>query len=610
MGGERELGDDRSARRIAIRGSASQSPAPALQSPARSAITPGKHSFGSDGMEHSWLKEYPAGVPAEIDPSSYGSLVDLLEDSFRKYADANAYMLMDKALTYRELDELSAKFGAYLQSLGLERGDRVAIMLPNVLQYPVAVAGVLRAGMVVVNVNPLYTARELEHQLKDSGARAMLVLENFASVFQEVRARVPVEHVMVASIGEMLGFPKGAIVDFVLRNVKKVVPKYDLPGSVRFRKALAAGDGAKLEKPAIGAKDVAVLQYTGGTTGVSKGATLLHETLIAAVLASDAWLQPGMNRGGRPEGQAVTVTALPLYHVFAFVTCSLLSTRTGGMCLLIPNPRDLDATIKELRKHSFNTFPAVNTLFNGLANHPDFKTLDFSALRISNGGGMAVTKAVAEKWLAITGCPICEGYGLSETSSGITCNPTDTEAYTGTVGLPMPNVVVKIMDEEGQEVPLGERGEICIKGPQVMRDYWQRPEETAKAFFADGFFRSGDVGVMDERGYVSIVDRIKDMILVSGFNVYPGEIEDVIGSCPGVLEAACIGVPDEATGEAIKLFVVRDPNAAEPASAESIRAYAKEHLTGYKKPRHIEFRDELPKTNVGKILRRELRDAA
>ena len=558
-------------------------------------------------MEQVWHSEYPQGVPATVDTASYGSLVDLLENSFREYADRDAYVLMDKRLSYRELDELSAKFGAYLQSLGLERGDRVAIMLPNVLQYPVAVAGVLRAGFVVVNVNPLYTPRELEHQLNDSGAKALLILENFASVFQQVKDRVPVEHVMVASIGEMLGFAKGTLVDFVLRNVKKAVPKYDLPGHTRFKQALAKGDGSKLNRPAIGADDVAVLQYTGGTTGVSKGATLLHKTLIAALLASDYWIQPGLARKGGTEGQMISICALPLYHVFAFVSCSLLSTRAGGLCVLIPNPRDLDATIAEMGKYKFHTFPAVNTLFNGLANHPKFKELDFSQLRISNGGGMAVTKAVAERWLEITGCPICEGYGLSETSSGITCNPTDTDAYTGTVGIPMPSVEVKLIDEDGNDVPTGERGEVCIRGPQVMRDYWQRPDETAKAFTEDGYFRSGDIGVMDEKGYLSIVDRIKDMILVSGFNVFPGELEDVIGSCPGVLEAACIGVPDEKTGEAIKAYVVRDPNSG-PIDEAKVRSYCAEHLTGYKKPRYIEFRDDLPKTNVGKILRRELRD--
>ena len=559
-------------------------------------------------MERHWIRNYPEGVPADIDPTQYGSLVGLLEDSFRKYADRKAYVLMDKAITYADLDRLSAQFGAYLQSLGLERGDRVAVMLPNVLQSPVAVAAVLRAGYVVVNVNPLYTARELEHQLKDSGSKALVILENFAHVFQEIRDRVPVKHVVVCAIGDMLGLAKGTLVNFVLRTVRKQVPAYDLPGHVKWNAAVAKSDAGALKKPDIARDDVAVLQYTGGTTGVSKGATLLHDTLIAALLASDAWVQPGLKRNGGVEGQMISICALPLYHVFAFVSCSLLSTRAGGLVVLIPNARDFDATIKEMAKYRFHVFPAVNTLFNALANHSKFKDLDFSQLRISNGGGMAVTRAVAEKWLSITGCPICEGYGLSETSSGITCNPTDTDAFTGTIGLPMPNVEVQIVGEDGAVLPHGERGEICIRGPQVMRDYWQRPEETKAAFTDDGFFRSGDIGTMDDEGFVRIVDRIKDMILVSGFNVYPGEVEDVASSCPGVLEAACIGVPDEASGEAIKLVVVRDPAAAQPVTEQQVRDYCAKNLTGYKKPRHIEFRTELPKTNVGKILRRELRE--
>ncbi|MEL6751388.1 MAG: AMP-binding protein, partial [Pseudomonadota bacterium] len=440
-----------------------------------------------------WYDSYPAGVPHNVDTSQYASLTDMLEESFRKFADRDAYILMDKKLTYGELDKASAAFGAYLQSLGLQQGDRVAIMLPNILQSPVAVAGVLRAGFVVVNVNPLYTERELEHQLKDSGAKALVIVENFASVFQAVAAKTPVEHVITTTVGGMLGFPKGNIVDFVLKSVKKQVPAFDLPNAVSMKTAVSKGGAMTLKKPTIKREDVAALQYTGGTTGVSKGATLLHDTLLAALLASDAWLKPGLEKDGPLEEPMMVVTALPLYHVFAFVTCSLLSTRVGGTCLLIPNPRDLPATIKELRKYQFHVFPAVNTLFGGLANHPDFKTLDFSKLRICNGGGMAVTKAVAEKWLNITGCAICEGYGLSETSSGISCNPSNTTVYTGNVGLPMPGVSVKMIGEDGKEVPIGERGEICIKGPQVMRDYWQRPDATADAFTKDGYFRSGDV---------------------------------------------------------------------------------------------------------------------
>ena len=558
-------------------------------------------------MDRFWLKNYPEGVPSDIDPHKFRSLVELFENSFKEYRDRDAYVLMDKAITYGDVDRESENFGAYLQSLGLKKGDRVAVMLPNVLQYPIATAAILRAGLILVNVNPLYTARELEHQMKDSGAKAIVILENFAATLQEVVKSTPVEHIVVTSIGEMLGFPKGLIVDTVLRRVKKVVPPYSLPGSVRFKDALKQGAGRKLAKPEVGPTDVAVLQYTGGTTGLSKGATLLHETLVSALLASEAWIQPGLKRHGGIEGQMTAVCALPLYHVFAFVSVSLLATATGGRCILIPNPRDLDATIKEIGKYKFHVFPAVNTLFNGLANHPEFAKLDFSQLRISNGGGMAVTEAVAKKWLEITGCPICEGYGLSETSSGITCNPTDTDDYTGTIGLPMPNVEVKMVDDDGKDVTLGERGEIAIRGPQVMRDYWQNEEATKEAFTEDGFFKSGDIGVMDENGYARIVDRKKDMILVSGFNVFPGEIENVVGSCPGILEAACVGVPDEKSGEAVKIFAVRsDPNVTE----KQVRDYCTANLTGYKKPKYVEFRDELPKTNVGKILRRELRDEA
>ena len=557
-------------------------------------------------MNKFWLKQYPAGVMHDVDPTSYGSLVDLLEESFSKYKNDNAYVLMDKFMTYGDLDQKSAAVGAYLQSLGLKRGDRVAIMLPNVLQYPVACAAILRAGLIVVNVNPLYTERELEHQLTDSGAKAIIILENFASVLQSVIAKTPVKHTIVASIGEMLGFPKGDIVNFVLRYVKKAVPAWSLPGSVKFTDALSKGSDMTLKRAELNGDDVAVLQYTGGTTGLSKGATLLHNTLISALLASEEWIRPGLDR--KPiSGQMTSICALPLYHVFAFVSCSLLAIRAGGLCVLIPNPRDLDATIKEMAKYKFHTFPAVNTLFNGLAARPDFARLDFSQLRISNGGGMAVTKAVAERWLNITGCPICEGYGLTETSSGITCNPTDTDTFTATVGLPMPGVDIKLVDDDGKEVALGERGEVAIKGPQVMRDYWQQPEATKKAFIKGRFFLSGDIGIMDERGYLRIVDRKKDMIIVSGFNVFPNEIEDVASSCPGILETACIGVPDEKSGEAIKLYAVKsDPNVTE----DDLRKFCANNLTGYKKPRYIEFREDFPKTNVGKILRRKLRDEA
>jgi long-chain acyl-CoA synthetase len=557
-------------------------------------------------MDRFWLKSYPAGVPADVDVAQYPSIVALLEASFAKFRDANAYVCMDKYLTYGQVDELSRALAGWLQSTGLARGDRVAIMMPNVLQYPVAAAAVMRAGFIAVNVNPLYTPRELEHQLNDSGSKAIIILENFAATLAKVIASTPVKHVVVASMGDLLGFPKGMIVNAVVRHVKKMVPAYSLPGAVKFNDAVAAGRDKPFTKPDIKPKDVAVLQYTGGTTGVSKGAMLLHETLVGNLLASEAWMQPGMKR--KPiSGQLTIVCALPLYHVFAFIVCSLLGTRVGALNILIPNPRDIPGLIKELAKYKINVFPAVNTLYNALVNNPEFAKLDFSQLVICNGGGMAVQEAVAKKWLAVTGCPIAEGYGLSETSAGVTCNPTDTDAYSGSIGLPMPNVEIRILDDDGKDVPLGQPGEIAIKGPQVMSGYWQRPDETANVMTPDGFFKSGDVGVMDERGYVRIVDRKKDMILVSGFNVYPNEIEGVVANHPGVLECAAIGVPDKQAGEAVMLFVVKkDPS----LTKQELMKYCTEQLTGYKKPRYVEFRDELPKTNVGKILRRELRDEA
>jgi long-chain acyl-CoA synthetase len=543
-------------------------------------------------------------VPADIDPAAYPSVVSLFEESFSRYRDSRAYVCMDKALTFGEVDSLSTALGAWLQGRGLKRGARVAIMMPNVLQYPVAVAAVLRAGFIAVNVNPLYTARELEHQLKDSGAEAIIILENFATTLQRVIAQTGIKHVVVAAMGDLLGFPKGLIVNFVVRMMRKMVPAWSLPGHVKFNDAVSAGRSMTLETPQLGPEDVAVLQYTGGTTGVSKGATLLHRTLVANLLASEAWMQPGLNRR-KITGQLTIACALPLYHVFAFVTCGLLGLRTGALNVLIPNPRDMAGTIKDLSKYRINVFPAVNTLFNGLANNPAFAKLDFSELVISNGGGMAVQEAVAKKWLAITGCPICEGYGLSETSAGVTCNPTDSETYTGTIGLPLPNVEIRILDDGGRYVAIGEAGEIAIRGPQVMRDYWQQPEETAKVMTPDGFFKSGDIGIMDARGYTRIVDRKKDMILVSGFNVYPNEVEAVVAAHPGVLECAAVGVPDANSGEAVMLFVVKkDPS----LTKEVVDAYCHRELTGYKRPKYIEFRAELPKSNVGKILRRELRD--
>jgi len=555
-------------------------------------------------VDRFWLKNYPPGVPADIDPTAYPSVVALFEESFSRHRDRPAYVCMDKALTFGEIDTLSMALGAWLQGRGLTRGARVAIMMPNILQYPVAVAAVLRAGFIAVNVNPLYTARELEHQLKDSGAEAIIILENFATTLQRIVAQTGIRHVVVASMGDLLGFPKGLIVNFVVRKMRRMVPAWSLPGHVRFNDALGAGRSMVLAKPQLGPDDVAVLQYTGGTTGVSKGATLLHRTLVANLLASEAWMQPGLNRR-KISGQLTIACALPLYHVFAFVTCGLLGLRTGALNVLIPNPRDLASTIKDLSRYRINVFPAVNTLFNGLANNPEFAKLDFSELVISNGGGMAVQEAVAKKWLAITGCPVCEGYGLSETSAGVTCNPTDSETYTGTIGLPLPNVEIRILDDGGKDVPIGQAGEIAIRGPQVMRDYWQQPEETARVMTPDGFFKSGDIGIMDERGYTRIVDRKKDMILVSGFNVYPNEVEAVVAAHPGVLECAAVGVPDANSGEAVMLFVVKkDPN----LTREALDAYCHQELTGYKRPKYIEFRAELPKTNVGKILRRELRD--
>ncbi len=558
-------------------------------------------------MDRFWLKYYPPGVPSDIDPSVYPSLVDLLEESFAKFRDAKAYVCMDKALTFGEIDALSQALAAWLQGRGLSKGARVAIMMPNVLQYPVAVAAVLRAGFIAVNVNPLYTARELEHQLNDSGAEAVIVLENFAATLQAALAQAPgVKHVVVGSLGDLLGFPKGLIVNFVVRHVRKMIPAWSLPGHTPFNAAVAAGRSTSFTRPSLGPDDVAVLQYTGGTTGVAKGATLLHHTIVANLLASEAWMQPGLKRK-QLDGQHVIVCALPLYHVFAFITCGLLGMRTGALNVLIPNPRDIPGTVKELAKYRINIFPAVNTLFNALANNPDFARLDFSGLVISNGGGMAVQEAVAKKWLAVTGCPIVEGYGLSETSAGVTCNPTDSEAYTGTIGLPLPNVEIAILDDDGKPVPLGQAGEIAIRGPQVMSGYWQRPDETEKVMTPDGFFKSGDIGEMDQRGYVKIVDRKKDMIVVSGFKVFPNEVEAVVALHPGVHECAAVGVPDEKSGEVVMLFVVRkDPG----LTREALAAYCARELTGYKRPKYIEFRPELPKTNVGKILRRELRDGA
>ncbi|MET3442346.1 long-chain acyl-CoA synthetase [Variovorax paradoxus] len=552
-----------------------------------------------------WLGSYPQGVPADIDPSQYPSLVALMEESFTKYADRTAYSFMGKDVSYGETDKLSKAFAAYLQGLALVKGDRVAVMMPNCPQYPIAVAAILRAGLILVNVNPLYTPRELEHQLKDSGAKAIVIMENFGTTLQQCIAATPIKHIVLAAMGDRLGFLKGALVNYVVRNVKKLVPQFSLPGAVRFNDALDQGASRTLQVPVIGPDDVAVLQYTGGTTGVSKGAVLLHRNVIANVLQSEAWNEPAMAQvpaGEQPTG----VCALPLYHIFAFTVGMMLSMRTGGKLILIPNPRDLAGVLKELSKHTIHTFPAVNTLFNGLANHPDFNIVNWKNLKVLVGGGMAVQAAVAKLWLEKTGCPICEGYGLSETSPSATCNPTNSKAYTGTIGLPLPNTWLKLLDDEGREVPPGQPGEIAIKGPQVMAGYWQRPDETAKVMTADGYFKSGDIGMVDERGYFKVVDRKKDMILVSGFNVYPNEIEDVVAQIPGVLECAAVGIVDEKTGEAVKLVIVKKDGSLTEAQ---VREYCKANLTGYKQPRIVEFRTDMPKTPVGKILRRELRDA-
>ncbi|NML35140.1 long-chain fatty acid--CoA ligase [Paraburkholderia antibiotica] len=554
-------------------------------------------------MEKIWLKSYPPGVPAEIDPTRYASVAELLEEAFREHRAKPAFVCMGKEISYGELDTQSRNLAAWLQSKGLARGARVAIMMPNVLQYPVAIAAILRAGYVVVNVNPLYTPRELEHQLKDSGAEAIILLENFAGTLQAIVRNTAVKHVIVAAMGDLMGI-KGPLVNFVVRKVKKMVPAWSLPGHVRFNDAVAQGARATFKPVQQGPDDIAFLQYTGGTTGVAKGATLLHRNLIANVLQSEVWLNPV--RANRTDiDQFITVVALPLYHVFALTVCGLLTIRTGGLGVLIPNPRDIPGTIKALEGYAINTFPAVNTLYNAFLNSPDFHKLNFSKLLAANGGGMAVQEAVAKRWFELTRTPIVEGYGLSETSPCATCNPVTATEYSGTIGLPLPSTEISIRDDDGNEVPLGQPGEICIRGPQVMAGYWNRPDETAKVMTPDGFFKSGDVGMMNADGFVKIVDRKKDMILVSGFNVYPNEIEDVVAKLPGVFEVAAVGVPDQHSGEAVKLFVVKkDPALTD----EQIFAYCKTQLTGYKRPKHVEFRTELPKSNVGKILRRELRD--
>lgn len=553
-------------------------------------------------MEKIWLKSYPPGVPAEIDWSEHRSIGDLFEAKCAQYATRPAFCNMGQTISFGDLSSMSRHFAAWLQSLGLARGTRVAIMMPNCLQIPVCLFGVLRAGCTVVNVNPLYTPRELGHQLKDSGAEVIVILENFAHVLQQVLPETAVKHVVVASLGDMLGL-KGLLVNLVVRHVKRMVPAWDIPGARRFNEVMASSASLPFEPPQVQADDVAFLQYTGGTTGVAKGATLLHRNILANLEQSGAWVKPFVSA----EVPQIIITALPLYHIFSLTANCLLMLKLGGLNVLITNPRDMPGFIKELRKHRFTMFTGVNTLFNGLLNQPAFAGVDFTALRVTLGGGMAVQKTVAERWKSVTGCTLVEAYGLSETSPAAIINPLDLKDYNGSIGLPIPSTEVSIRSDDGKEVPLGQPGEICLRGPQVMPGYWEQPESTAAVMTPDGYFMTGDLGTMDEQGYVRIVDRKKDMIKVSGFNVYPNEVEAVVAALPGVLECAAIGVPDEHSGEALKLYVVRkDPALTE----EDVRKYCHDNLTGYKRPRHIEFRQELPKSNVGKILRRALRDDA
>ncbi|MCX9155236.1 long-chain-fatty-acid--CoA ligase [Niveibacterium sp. 24ML] len=552
-------------------------------------------------MESIWLKSYPKGVPATIDVNAFSSVVDIFERSAKRFADKVAYINMGVRITYRELDQQTAAFAGYLQNdLGLVPGDRVAVMMPNCLQYPIGVFGTLRAGCVVVNCNPLYTVRELHHQLKDSGARVIVVLENFAHTVEEAIVGTAVEKVIVTGLGDLFPGAKGAIVNLVLKYVKKMVPHWNIPGAVRLNGALRRGAGTGFKPVPRTLDDIAFLQYTGGTTGVSKGAMLTHRNIVANVEQAYAWLASAV-----VEGEELIVTALPLYHIFSLTANCLTFMRIGAANLLITNPRDIPGFAKELAKYRFTAITGVNTLFNALMNNDDFRDLDFSSLKLTLGGGMAVQRAVAERWQKLTGMPLLEAYGLTETSPAVTINPLDLPAYNGTIGLPVPSTEVSIRDDAGVEVPLGHPGELCVRGPQVMAGYWQRPDETKKVMTSDGFFMTGDVAVADEQGFFRIVDRKKDMILVSGFNVYPNEIEDVVAGHPGVLEVAAVGVPDEKSGEAVKLFVVvRNEGVTEAA----LIAYCRERLTGYKVPSQVEFRTELPKTNVGKILRRSLRD--
>ncbi len=552
-------------------------------------------------MSAPWLNSYPAGVPAEIDLGEYDSIIEILEQSCSKNKDRAAFVNFDTRLTYAELDLQTRNFAAWLQKKGLEKGDRIALVMPNILQYPVALFGALRAGLVVVNTNPMYTAREMKHQLVDSGARAIVIVENFASVLTEIRNEVPIDFVITTKIGDMLDFPKGLLINFVMKYVKKVIPEWNLTGSVSFTEALKEGKNLKFEKPGLDHEDLAFLQYTGGTTGVAKGAMLTHRNMVANMLQSRDW----MKAAGIGEDNETVITALPLYHIFALTANCLVFMAFGGTNILITNPRDMPAFIKELSKVPFSVIPGVNTLFNGMLNTPGFAELDFSTLKGALGGGMAVQRAVANRWKEVTGTALVEAYGLTETSPAACINPMDMEEFNGCIGLPISSTECGIMNDDGELLPQGERGELVVRGPQVMKGYWQRPGETEKVITKDGWLLTGDIAMMTEDGFFKIVDRKKDMILVSGFNVYPNEIEDVIAHHPKVLEVAAIGVPDEKSNEAVKVFIVKSDSSLDE---QEMRAYCAEQLTGYKRPRHIEFRDDLPKTNVGKILRRELRD--
>lgn len=552
-------------------------------------------------MEKVWLKSYPPGVPAEIDVDAFRSIGDMFEQSCQRFGDRTAYVNMGKSISYREMETASAHFGAYLQhELKLPRGARVALMMPNLLQYPVAMYGALRAGYTVVNCNPLYTSRELEHQLKDSGAEVILIVENFAHTLQHALPNTDIKHVIVTQLGDMLGGFKGLLVNLVVKYVKKMVPAWSIPGHTRFNDVLAAGARHTLDPVDVGHEDIAYLQYTGGTTGVAKGAVLTHRNVIANLQQAHAWIKPFLS-----EGAETIITALPLYHIFSLTANCLTFFKIGAVNVLITNPRDIPGFVKELGKVKFTAITGVNTLFNALLHHPDFARLDFSALHITLGGGMAVQQAVAEKWREVTGKPLVEAYGLTETSPAVCINPLDLKEFNHSIGLPISSTDISIRNDDGKEVALGQPGELCVKGPQVMRGYWNRDEETEKAMTADGYLRTGDVATVDPDGFVRIVDRKKDMILVSGFNVYPNEVEDVVAAHPGVLEVAAVGVPSEHSGEAVKVFVVRKDPAL---TKEALIHFCRENLTGYKVPHLVEFREELPKTNVGKILRRALRD--